>query len=364
MNTPLARSVLLASAAVFGFMTPGSSAQAGFTQISASTLKFEGVRYWRKKASEAKLGSVGKKMTPLGGKNYFQKIQDAPGGIYDVTIDGRTTISTNEAHEWGVTAAASNVAGSAGGSGSYTGTLTAYKMRIDLGNKRGDLRYETNRHHKHLEAVKDQGDAARIISAVWVLVAANEAKNECYSGDLALTNGTMSVKVSGSGCKQSSWVIEPGSIIAYEMVKVTDWNNEEITSKPTCPSGYPAYDSRSSPTAPMDRCKKTTYESASTQCKLLVTDKKDNWYVKSRDGRDTCKSKKGKPDKGVECSKSGYDYVAQSGRDTCRKPKYTYADPKCPAGYDYDKKSTSNGGVDVCKLRGIEDLKPDSKDGF
>jgi hypothetical protein len=364
MNTAVARSLLLVSASFLGVMAPSPSAQAGFTQISPSTLKFEGVRYWRKKASEAKLGSVGKKMTPVGGKNYFQKVQDAPNGLYDVSIDGRTTITTAEAHQWGVTAAASNVAGSAGGSGSYDGTLTAYKMRIDLGNTHGDLRYETNRRNNHLNAVKAEGNAARLISAVWVLVAADETKQECYSGDLAVTNGTMSVKVSGSGCKQSSWVIEPGSIIAYEMVKVDEWNNEEITSKPTCPSGYPAYDTRSSSVTPMDRCKKTTYDNVSTQCKLLVTDNKNNWYVSNRSGRDTCKSKKGKPDKNVECSKSGYDYVAQAGRDTCRKPEYSYTDPVCPAGYDYDKKSTSNGGVDQCELRGIASLKPDSQDGF
>lgn len=345
-------------------MAPSAPAWAGFTEISASTLKFEGVRYWRKKASEAKLGAVGRKMTPAAGKNYFQKIQDAPGGIYDVTVDGRTTITTSEARKWNVTPAHSNVSGSVGGSGSYKGTLTAYKMRIDLGNRKGDLRYETNRHHKHLEAVKAEGNKARLISAVWVLVEGDESKKECYSGDLTVSNGTMSVKTSASGCSSSTWTIEPGSIIAYEMVKVDEWNNEEITSKPTCPAAYPTYESRSSAATPMDRCKKTTYETVETQCKLLVTDKPKNWYVSKRAGRDTCKSKKGKPDKGVECSKGGYDYVAQSGRDTCRKPTYTYADPTCPAGYDYDKKSTGNGGVDQCKLRGITSLKPDSQDGF
>lgn len=80
--------------------------------------------------------------------------------------------------------------------------------------------------------------------------------------------------------------------------------------------------------------------------------------------RVSCKSRKGKPNKDVECSKGGYDYVSQSGRDTCKKPEYTYADPGCPAGYAYNSKSTSNGGVDRCELEGIESLKPDSQDGF
>jgi hypothetical protein len=363
MSAPITKTLLVA-ASLFGALVPLYQAEASFTEVSASTLKFDGIRYWRKKASEAKLGSVGQKMTPMAGKNYFQKVQDAPNGIFDVTIDGQTTITTAEAHEWGVTAAHSNVAGSAGGSGKYKGKLTAYKMRIDLGNTSGDLRFETNRHNGHLQAVKSEGDRARLISAVWVLVDAEESKAECYSGDLKVTNGTMSVTASASGCSTSSWTIQPGSIIAYEMVKVDEWDNDELSSKPTCPAAFPAYESRSSPVTPKDRCKKTTYDNVATQCKLLITDDKDNWYVDSRDGRDTCKSKKGKPNKDVECSKGGYDYVAQGGRDTCRKPEYTYADPVCPAGYAYNSTSTSNGGVDLCELKGIQSLKPDSQDGF
>jgi hypothetical protein len=341
-----------------------AAASAAFTEVTPSTLKYEGVRYWRKKASEAKLGSVGQKMTPVAGKNYFQKMQDAPDGIFKVTIDARTTISSQSASEWGVSASASNVQGGASGSGEYKGTITAYKMRIDLGNLPGNLRYETNRHMGHLNALKNEGNGGRLISAVWVLVAGEENKAECYSGDLAVTNGVWKVSTSASGCSASSWTIEPGSVIAYEMVKVDKWDNEELTNRPNCPSGYPTYESRSSPLTPHDRCKKITYDYASVECKLLITDNKDNWYVDSRSGRDVCKSRKGKPDKEVKCSKSGYDYVVQDGRDTCRKPEESYQDAVCQAGYDYDVKSTDNGGVDVCELRGIESLKPDSQDGF
>lgn len=361
-KTAIISTVIFGTLAVTTVMMP-DFALAQFSKITPSTLKFEGIRYWRKKANEAKLGSVGQKMTPVAGKNYFQKVQDAPDGIYKVNVGSRTTLTTNEAKEWGITASHSNVSGSASGSGTYQGTITAYKMQIDLGNKKGGLRYETNRNHKHLKALKEEGDRGRLISAVWVLVEGDENKQECYSGDLAVSGGAWSVETTASGCSDSSWTIEPGSIIAYEMVKVDQWNNEELTERPSCPSGY-SYESRSSPTTPMDRCVKTTYDTVAIECKLLVTDNKNNWYVKSRAGRDTCKSKKGKPDKGVKCSKSGYDYVAQAGRDNCRKPQQTYKDPTCPAGYDYDKKSTSNGGVDVCKLRGIASLKPDSQDGF
>lgn len=366
MNRSLFVSIVLASDIVLGGVTVlvPVAASAAFTEISASTLKHEGVRYWRKKAGEAKLGSVGQKMTPVGGMNYFQKMQDAPNGIYKLTVDAQTTITSKSANEWGVTASASNVQGGVSHSGEYNGTITAYKMRIDLGNLPGNLRYATNRHISHLDALKHEGNGGRLISAVWILVAGDESKAECYSGDLTVTNGAWNVSTSASGCAASSWTIAPTSIIAYEMAKVDRWNNEEILVRPSCPASYPTYETRSSIATPEDRCKRITYDYVGVECQLGLLDNADNWYVSARDGRDTCKSTKGKPDKEVKCSRSGYDYVVQAGKDTCRKGAESYSVPSCPNGYEYDKKSTSNGGVDQCKLRGIESLKPDSQDGF
>lgn len=366
MNSSQSISILLASGIALGGATllVPAVASAAFTEITPSTLKFEGVRYWRKKAGEAKLGAVGQKMTPLAGMNYFQKIQDAPNGIYKVTVDAQTTITSTNAHEWGVSASASNVKGGVSGSGEYNGTITAYKMRIDLGNLPGNLRYETNRHTGQLNALKHEGAGGRLVSAVWILVAGAENKAECYSGDLSVSYGAVSVSTSASGCASSTWTIAPSSVIAYEMVKVDKWDDAELTARPSCPANYPTYESRSSIVTPEDRCKKITYDYVGVECKLGVFDVADNWYVDARNTRDVCKSTKGKSDKSVQCSKSSYDYVVQAGKDTCKKAEESYADPFCPSGYDYDKKSSSNGGVDQCELRGIESLKPDSQDGF
>lgn len=368
MNRQSFVSILLAGSIALGaaaFIVPAAASAAEFTAVTPSTLKHDNFRYWRKKANEATLGSVGRKMTPAAAKNYFQKMEDAPPGIYKVTVSDHTTITSENASEWGVSAGVSNVQGGVSHSGNYQGTITAYKMSINLGNQKGDLRYETNRNTGHLNALKGEGDRGRLISAVWILVAGEENKGECYSGDLTITgNDAAKVSINASGCSSSSWTVAPGSIIAYEMVKVDKWNHEEITSKPKCPDSHPTYETRSSMVTPQDRCKKVSYDHVGVECKLALTDKADNWYVAARNGRDVCKSKKGKPDKEVKCSKSGYDYVVQAGRDTCRKAEESYKDPFCPAGYDYDKKSTGNGGVDQCKLRGIEHLKIDSHDGF
>lgn len=368
MTTRLVTTTAMLCGLAFGALP--QAAEAGtFTEIRPATLKYNGVKYWRKKANDAKLGSVGKKMTPAAGKNYFQHLQNAPNGLFKVKVGDWVSISTSKKSEFGVSAAAGNgaVKGKAGGkrSGQYNGSITAFKLKIDLGNSKGALRYEANRNHKYLTAIKEQGNKARMVTAVWILVSGDESQAECLSGNLGVsdTTGTVSVSTEASSCTSSSWVMPPGSIIAYEMTKVTKWDKDELTKKPDCKSGA-KYDVRTSPLHPKDRCETTKTLTSGVKCKLLVTDKKKNWYVKAKSGKDTCKSKKGKKDKGVKCVKSGYSYKTKSGKDECTKSEPSYVDPTCPAGYDYDKKSTGNKGVDVCKLKGIEDLKPDSMDGF
>lgn len=368
MRTSTILSLLAVPALTAGISLSATEAQAAFTKVTPSTLKFEGVKYWRKKANEARLGSVGRKMTPAAGKNYFQKVQNAPDGLYKVSVGARTTITTDQAREWGMTAQTGNAAVgsgfSASGTGNYRGTLTAYKMVIDLGDRPGNLRYETNRATQHLAALEAEGKRGRMISAVWVLVRGEESKSECYSGDLVVSGANWSVNPSASGCTDSSWTIEPGSVVAYEMVKVKKWDvQDSLTKRPTCPAGY-SLRTRNSAVTPQDQCVKTTYKTAAVECKLLATDQAKNWYVKSKSGRDVCASRKGKRDKAVKCSKSGYDYVAQNGRDTCRKPTETTRTPTCSNGYDYRKKSSDNAGRDICELTGIDALKPDSQDGF
>jgi hypothetical protein len=103
---------------------------------------------------------------------------------------------------------------------------------------------------------------------------------------------------------------------------------------PTCPSGFPDYEVRN----PLnrDRCRKTITERAALECKLLITDKKENWTgPHARPGEDECRSEKGKDPKGTRCP-SGFDHVVQSGADECRKVKHDYVTPVCPAGWDYE----------------------------
>ena len=98
-----------------GLLCVPSVAHAGkFAKVNSATMKYEGVRYFRTRASEARLGSLGVKKTPVGAENYFLHQQDAPNGIYKVHVGAAVTISNQEYHEYeanfGVRAGASNSA--------------------------------------------------------------------------------------------------------------------------------------------------------------------------------------------------------------------------------------------------------------
>ncbi|RBP49364.1 zinc-dependent metalloprotease family protein [Arenicella xantha] len=111
---------------------------------------------------------------------------------------------------------------------------------------------------------------------------------------------------------------------------------------PTCPSGW-SYEIRN----PLnkDRCNKTTTQTASLKCKLLVTDKAKNWTgPHGQKGADECRSKKGKKPKGVKCP-SGYKHNIKAGSDTCTKSNTDHQTPTCPSGWDYKSQS----GKDVCQ---------------
>ncbi len=353
---------LLGALSLSAFLLPGAAqAGGGVSNVTSSTIKIDGVRYWRKKANEAFLGGVGEKKAPAVGSNYFQLVQPAPKGIYKVHTGSPVTIAKNTTHDWNVTAGRSNVTVGAGSNGDKAKNYTLYKMRIDLGNRKGDLRFETNRAIKQLNALKAEGNTGRMISAVWILIEGSESSASCYSGDLDVNAAGWTIDTTAQGCRETSYAVSPGSIVAYEMVKVDEWEKAELTDKPTCPAGT-QYEIRSSALHPQDRCVKTKVSDRGVRCKLAVTDDRSNWYVKERAGRDTCKSRKGKPDKDVECVHGSDKYVAQSGKDKCEETTETYSDPSCPAGYDYDARTGND--KDVCKLEGIESFDVDANAGF
>jgi len=335
-----------------------SPAEAKFNKVSPSVLKVEGVRYWRAKASEAQLGSIGEKRTPVVGKNRYQKIQSPKNANFKVTVDGVINISSEDAKKFDleVSRGKKKQSGSVSSSSSYKGNLKAYKMRLELGNAKGGLRYEMNRNHSYLKAFEELGNKGRIISAVWILVDSDETHSSCFEGEIQVKAKKMTVKAGGSSCNTTSWTIAPGSIVAYEMVKANRWNKKEIASSPKCPRGY-WYDAKRG----KDRCVKKQTVTTGVKCKLGLGRKRANWKIVSKNGRDVCmhKTQQKKP-KAVTCDKSGYSYVAQKGRDKCRKVLTSYKKPSCKSGFRLFK----NSRKDTCNMKGIKHLKVDTQDGF
>jgi len=113
---------------------------------------------------------------------------------------------------------------------------------------------------------------------------------------------------------------------------------------PTCPSGW-TYEIRN----PLnkDRCTREVTKSAALECKLLITDKAENWSgPHAKTGEDECKSSKGKDPKGVKCPGS-FRHNVLPGADSCTKTETEHTDTQCIAGWDYKSQS----GRDVCQQK-------------
>ena len=126
----------------------------------------------------------------------------------------------------------------------------------------------------------------------------------------------------------------------YHYLAVSRYSANQSES-PSCNAGW-TYQIRN----PLnkDRCSLKGIASAGLLCKLLVTDKKSNWTgPHARQGKDFCKSTKGKKNKSVKCP-VGYRHTIRTGGDTCTKSKTRYSQPVCPQGFNYK----SQKGKDIC----------------
>merc|ERR1712187_946610 len=70
--------------------------------------------------------------------------------------------------------------------------------------------------------IKNNMDRPRIVTGVWILIQGDEEhSNFCAGGYLKLSAEKIgSIKVSGSGCRMSTWSFDPDSVMAYETAKI------------------------------------------------------------------------------------------------------------------------------------------------
>jgi hypothetical protein len=168
----------------------------------------------------------------------------------------------------------------------------------------------------------------------------------CFFADVCRSDNCNNPVGGGAGrcvCKQDS---DCGASSACKQGALGLGTNHCVATRaPSCKEGW-SYDVRD----PLnkDRCARTSTQTARLECKLLITDKKDNWTgPHAMPGADVCRSTKGKDAKDVKCP-GGFQYTVRDGADTCTKSSTEHETPSCPAGWDYKSRS----GRDMCEAPG------------
>ena len=211
----------------------GSSASAADIKITKSKFVYNGFSYFRAKAENIDLGSYGQKKTPIGQPNYLA-VEDE---VARANL-GRITVKFSPPYDiqWSkYSSSAVNLGikyiNSAGGSASFSrnkaqsANLKLVKMFIS----EGPLKTLLNKHAgKARKAMASEGNDARIVSEVWIVVEAQMASAISTCGKVAGEGTVNGIKVtlSGSSCgtTKSSVTIPANTTFAYLMHKVKKWS--------------------------------------------------------------------------------------------------------------------------------------------
>ncbi len=210
-----------------------ASASASGVKISKSKFTYSGVSYFRGKAENVNLASYGEKKTPIGKPNYLAiqgdvarsnlaKVRVKMTGPYSIEwskfSDSSVNLGINYLTVAGGTAGFSRKA-------AKSANLKLVKFAID----ERPLKTLLNKHAPVArKEMAKEGKDARIVSEVWVVMAASLASDVTSCGTVSgqgTANG-IKVELSGSSCttNKSSITIPKNTTFAYKMHKVKKWS--------------------------------------------------------------------------------------------------------------------------------------------
>jgi len=241
-----ATSTLLSLALLWAFAVP---AQADPT-VKKNHMVFQGIHYFKGKASSAEIGAWGEKKTPVLQANYLERKAQVPKKYID-----KVKVTTFDLSESSVTEAEFkanvNVASLVGLSSqdAYNKLKNGqYKFAlVEILNKNGPFLNQINGNGRLIQKLVDEGNDCRIVTAVIIVISHQEANAYGWSHqgkveatlleDGVLKFGAKS-NVKGSG--SSSYSLSPGSTFAYLLdkpewdaklkknrTKIEDWEDDQ-----------------------------------------------------------------------------------------------------------------------------------------
>lgn len=204
-------------------------------KISDSKFVYSGKSYFRAGCEDVNLGAYGEKKTPLGKAPYLYVEDTVPAanlGKVSVTQGGPYIIEWENYSDKDVNVGIKYLTAAGGQLGfSRKAAASANLVLIKLSVASNALETLLNKHAgKARQNMKDEGDDARIVSDVWIVMEAELASRVTTGGSLSVsaplgtTGFTLDVGGSSSSTTSSKVQIPANSCFAYLLAKVKKWD--------------------------------------------------------------------------------------------------------------------------------------------
>lgn len=205
------------------------------TKITTHYFEYGVNKYFRGNAHLLEAGHFGKKKDPIGIKAYLEPV----GKVKPEHLDGRLKFNSRVKIDWNTVSKADLEADAdlnffgLGKSGALSfdhakaksAKLELINLSIDENPLKVMLNTDANVARNFMA---EEGNDARIVSEVWIVVDAELGEHFVTSGSggvgVKALGSTASLSISGGIRGTQTVTLSPGSIFAYKLHKVSEWN--------------------------------------------------------------------------------------------------------------------------------------------
>lgn len=226
----------LATATLACLLSFAPPALASDTKLTNSAFQYSGIRYYRAKAENIRLGSYGEKKTPVGQQNYLSvqnNIKNESLAEVKVSTAGPFTIDWSKQSKSDVEVGV-NYFTAAGGKATLTvekaksANLKLVKFYMTTGAMTKLLNQSATGARKYLA---DEGSDGRLVGEVWTVMEASLASSVTTSATITGSGEANGIKVTVAGSTSNttttSITIAPDTTFAYLLFKVKWTNNNK-----------------------------------------------------------------------------------------------------------------------------------------
>jgi len=206
------------------------------TKITEHCFEFGAMKYFRGNAHLVEIGTYGEKKDPIGAKAYL----DTEGTVKREYLAPHVEKGKPVGVAWEQTTKAElevngpipvfglnlNVAAGFGYDKVKTANLKLFNLSIAETPLKQMLNNDAVNVRKYFAA---EGNDARIVSEVWVVMEAELAEHFNTSGSVAVSVKGVDMNVTAKGGKHGTQTItlSKGTVFAYKLHKVKDWNKDK-----------------------------------------------------------------------------------------------------------------------------------------